>query len=233
MDFVRSLLNTQFKLHQAFFNSKGDCCFCINCHQKRGDKECYKRGKPSKKYAVPVGWCRFGIQGNEGMLAVNKVFETWHVGFHGTSFDSITYILEGGGRLLIPGELKLGGEKLGIPKGHIIKPFLRLNQFTKKEELFDPNQIFTSPSIRYAGCSVYSSAHIIQHDAFPNKSLRFQFAFAVRQRPGSYSIGQETIGATASKRTIDPYFSNDELECYTKEGVSIVITGLLVKVDIV
>lgn len=55
----------------------------------------------------------------------------------------------------------------------------------------------------------------------------------MRQRPGSYEVGQETTGATAHGIKVDPYFSNDELECYTKEGVSIVITGLLVKAEFV
>lgn len=231
MNFMRSLLSTKFKIHEAFFNRKGDCCFCVRCHEKRGDKDVYKRGKPSKTYCVPVGWCRFGIQGNDGMMAANNVFESWHVAYHGTRFGNLSRILEGGGRLLIPGELKMGGKKVKIPKEHIRKSFYRQNRYTKKEELFNPNQIFTSPSIRYAGCGVYASSYVIQHENYPDKSIRFQFAFSVRQRPGSYLTGQETVGATAHGIKVDPHFSNDELECYTQEGVSVVLTGLLVKVE--
>jgi hypothetical protein len=35
----------------------------------------------------------------------------------------------------------LGGTKIGIRAGHILKPFERDNLFTGERELFDPNQV--------------------------------------------------------------------------------------------
>lgn len=55
-----------------------------------------------------------------------------------------------------------------------------------------------------------------------------QVAFQVRLRPGTYRIGQQTVGAD---KQIDPAFSNSSIEYYTKgdEHGSHVLTGLLVK----
>lgn len=55
-----------------------------------------------------------------------------------------------------------------------------------------------------------------------------QVAFQMRIRPGSYKIGQETIGAT---KQIDPHIPNSSLEWYTDcaEKGSVQFTGLLVK----
>jgi len=50
----------------------------------------------------------------------------------------------------------------------------------------------------------------------------------LRIRPGSYGVGQETVGASGA---IDPHVSNDSIEWYTKgdELGSVCITGVLVK----
>lgn len=48
----------------------------------------------------------------------------------------------------------------------------------------------------------------------------YQVVFQLRQRPGTYNIGQETVGATERGETIDANFSNDELEYYSnRKGV--------------
>jgi len=46
--------------------------------------------------------------------------------------------------------------------------------------------------------------------------------------PESYQVGLQTIGATSE---IDPNFSNQEIEWSTKERGSIILYGLLVKLD--
>ena len=48
------------------------------------------------------------------------------------------------------------------------------------------------------------------------KGREYQVAFQLRQKPDSYSIGQETVGAEERGVTIDPLFKNNELEYYTK-----------------
>ena len=54
-------------------------------------------------------------------------------------------------------------------------------------------------------------------------------AFQVRQKPGSFGIGQETIGATEKGEVIDPLIGNEQLEYYTQQSVGIILHGLLVK----
>ncbi|XP_070552353.1 uncharacterized protein [Ptychodera flava] len=46
----------------AFFNSEFNMCYCLQCHEHRGDKLCYLRGAPPKVYALPLGWCRFALE---------------------------------------------------------------------------------------------------------------------------------------------------------------------------
>ena len=43
--------------------------------------------------------------------------------------------------------------------------------------------------------------------------------------------GQETVGANHQGITLDQEFSNNELEYYTRENVSIVLHGLLVNLQ--
>jgi hypothetical protein len=123
----------------------------------------------------------------------------------------------------------LGGLELGIAAGHIPKPTTRTNRHTGERENFDPNQVFTSPSMRYsyAGHGAYSRTWMCSHPDKPGTQLAVKFAFQCRQRPGSYAIGQQTV---AAKCTLDDGFSNDELEWYTKENSAIVIQGLLVNI---
>ena len=52
--------------------------------------------------------------------------------------------------------------------------------------------------------------------------------FQVLIRPGSYGIGQETVGATQQGRQIDPDMPNSELECCTSDADAITIGALLV-----
>ena len=59
--------------------------------------------------------------------------------------------------------------------------------------------------------------------------IKVKFALQVRQRPESYKIGQETIGATKKGKKIDDYFDNNQIEWYTKENIAIAINGLLVQ----
>eukprot|EP01083_Nonionella_stella_P246321 855328_1 len=52
--------------------------------------------------------------------------------------------------------------------------------------------------------------------------------FQCRQKPGTYSRGQETMNF--GKKVIDKSISNDCIEFYTKHNLNIMITGLLVKI---
>ena len=122
---------------------------------------------------------------------------------------------------------------MAVREGHITHPIDRVNLFTGDKEQFDPVQIFTSKSIEYAALECYCSTAEFQ-------GRKFKVAFEVRQQPNSYSVGQETVGVgasprgtrkdPASTRTIDPLFSNDELENYTKVRTALELQRLLVRV---
>ena len=80
--------------------------------------------------------------------------------------------------------------------------------------------------------NIYSKPYYCQH---PNlykcltlKRIKCKFAFQIRQRPNSYNIGQQTIGANY---IIDNHFSNNQIEWYTKENIGIVVYGLLLKFE--
>ncbi|XP_077984774.1 neuralized-like protein 4 [Glandiceps talaboti] len=89
------------ELADAFFNPKFDMCYCTSCHEGRGDKLYYTRGKPSKDYGVPIGWCRFALKTPPKAEAL-QAFSKWHVAFHGTRIDAVKPILDTG-ELLMPG----------------------------------------------------------------------------------------------------------------------------------
>jgi hypothetical protein len=64
------------------------------------------------------------------------------------------------------------------------------------------------------------------------RAVQCRFVFQCRQRPGSYCIGQETVGAARRGVRVDPVFENREIEWYTKENVGVVLTGLLMIIDV-
>ena len=216
-------------VHQGNFDPAGDRCFCESCHAARGDQAAYTRG--SRPYLIPVGWHRIGLGVIKEVVEEHKVFDSWQNSLHGSNLFGAKKIMSNKLTLLGAGDVALGGVELGVVDGHIPKPFERTNKYTCKKEMFNPNQIFSSPSIPYSGNPVYSKAFTpTEARGVPDKDrLKIQLAFQLRQRPGSYDIGQETI--RADDRRIDPLISNDELEYYTIERSGHVIHSLLVKIS--
>ncbi|XP_006816695.1 neuralized-like protein 4 [Saccoglossus kowalevskii] len=208
---------TTLNLSDLFFNKDHNMCYCTSCHTARGDDLYYTRGQPGKSYGVPVGWCRFALKVPDRAHALD-VFKTWHVAFHGTRMDAVKPILECGD-LLMPGDTIMGGKKLGERDGHFTED--------RKPAGFDTKQIFLSPSIRYSGDNVYSLAQSYK-DGVTKKTYKTKVAFQVHIRPTSYKVGPETIGATGE---IDPKFSNQEIEWFTKERGCVIPYGLLIKMD--
>ena len=68
--------------------------------------------------------------------------------FHGCSIESAREIFKTGLHLLKPGDSTITGATLEIKDGHNDGPHMRLNRYSNKHEMFDPNQIFVSPSIK-------------------------------------------------------------------------------------
>ncbi|ETO25503.1 SPRY domain containing-like protein [Reticulomyxa filosa] len=237
---AKDILSKHFDFPQTYFDAAQDLCYCDQCCTRRKDNDYYFRGNPPMKYVIPRGWVRIGLQVFKGKADANKVFDEWHVAFHGTDVDGVRNIFHCGLQLLKPGDITLGGNKVSIPEGHFKRPFERINLYTNEGELFDPNQIFTSPSIKfnfvciwclYLCVQLLTLVHridthriivMLNHSIVIILKIRNVFCMcSLDFKPGSYSIGQETVGATYDGILLDEHFNNNELEWYTKENVGI------------
>eukprot|EP01083_Nonionella_stella_P061227 159596_1 len=215
----------KLKIPSDFNDKANDYCFCRNCHSQRREPVEYLRGSPRSKYVLPIGWTRFGLKVPKGKCKMNNVWQNWHVAYHGCSIDTAREIFKSGLTLLKPGDVTINGQRLRVGGGHIKKPFRRKNEYSKEYEQFDPSNIFVSPSIKYASSDYYAKPFNVDS----GRGLRAKCVFQLRIRPGSYSIGQETIGATEKDIIVDTRFSNSELEWYTKENIGICVYGLCIK----
>ena len=150
---------------------------------------------------------------------VLKIFENWHVAFHGTQTKYLQPILNNGAQLLMAGDVAFGGDELSEGEGHYNDKW--------KPKGFDTKKIFVSPSIKYSGCAVYAKKQSYT-DPVTKKTVSAQVALQVLIRPGSYDIGKTTVERA---QPFDANFSDDELEWSTKERGAVVVTGLLVKIQ--
>jgi hypothetical protein len=123
---------------------------------------------------------------------------------------------------LRPGEFTSSGFRIPIRKRPITGAFRRFNNHSKTSEEIDPNQIFTSPSIKY--CS-YGDVYC---DKTNFQGGSFEVVFQLRQMPGSYNISQPTFGESVIGQ-IDPLLSDDELEYYTTRNDAHKIYRVLVR----
>mmetsp|Transcript_40285 Transcript_40285/g.49697 ORF Transcript_40285/g.49697 Transcript_40285/m.49697 type:complete len:368 (+) Transcript_40285:41-1144(+) len=210
---------------------KYDYCFCINCHKKRKDKEVYNRGNPSRPYNLPIGWIRLALPiTNQAKIDHYDIYKKWNVSFHGTKHASISRIAKSGFIFLKPGDYNVDGEQIAFRSKtehgicRIEGGFERKNEFTGEQEMFDPDSIFTSQTIKYAGLPQYATPKKL---TYKGQKLLCQFAFQLRQKNGDYTIGQTTSGT----KNCDPNVSWKEYEYYTKNNFSIIVTGLLIKVS--
>jgi hypothetical protein len=201
----------------AAFNAAHDACYCDELCSKLHPDTCSHGGRT---FGLPKGWCGFGLKVDES--AQKDVFDSWHVSFHGITKDTMVETLNGECELFLPGESTASGFQIPIREGPITSPLRRFNNYSKTHGDFDPNQIFTSPSIKY--CSYED----VCCDKTYFQGSSFEVVFQLRQMPGSYSIGQHTLGASVAGQ-IDPLFSNDELEYYTVRKDAHVIYRLLVR----
>ncbi|XP_066291087.1 uncharacterized protein [Branchiostoma lanceolatum] len=204
-----------FEIGDHYLSPTRDKCFCPTCHGGRGDQGSCSRGNPQKTYARPVGWSRFGLSVNPAFTDEQlRVFTDWHRAYHGTSPSAVKQILQTSSQLLMPGDVTLGGQELGPGKG----------------KGFDSVQVFVSPSIKYSGQDLYAEPIRFQ-DKHDGKTYTARVAFQVCVRPGSYQVMQETMGFSSRGQTVDPLFSNAELEWYTKERGVHALYGLLVRLE--
>lgn len=65
-------------------------------------------------------------------------------------------------------------------------------------------------------------------DPRTKRTFHVRVAFQVWLKPGSYKVGPQSLGLNEQ---IDPQFPNNELEWSTKECGSVLLHGLLVKIE--
>lgn len=222
----REYIHKNLRIDAGYFDGQGDKCFCRACYT--GSE--YMNRKNTGLYALPTGWYRRGL-GLAHNAKVHQVLDRWHIAYHGTRAENLKSILAGN-QLLLPGQVAFDGEEIRIRSSHIADGFERQTP-EGSAEMFDPNQIFMSPSIRYCDSQIYSSTQTWtrQEGAGEPELYNVQVALAVRVQPGCYSVGPETIGARRRNEQIDPQISNGCIEWYTKNTTSVIITGLLVKIN--
>ncbi|XP_033763671.1 neuralized-like protein 4 [Pecten maximus] len=210
-------IKSELGLPENYFDVQSNVCFCETCHKIRREEVYHKRGDPPREYALPYGWCRFSIRLLNKANALN-IAEKWHVGYYGARMEAVRRILDSGD-LHAVGEVATGGSIL-------------LPQPVPVTEKSSPDgcglkQIFLSPTIRYAGCNEFSPKYRMV-DPKTRKTYHVRVAFQVWLKPGSYKVGPQSLGVNEQ---IDPKISNNELEWSTKERGSIMLDGLLVKIE--
>ncbi|XP_078582505.1 uncharacterized protein LOC144865562 [Branchiostoma floridae x Branchiostoma japonicum] len=95
-----------------YFSPDHDKCYCETCHKDRGGPNASQRGEPPKKYAVPVGWARFGLRINPAFKDKElNVFSKWHRAYHATKHESVKKILQGSSILLMPATTNVNGQR--------------------------------------------------------------------------------------------------------------------------
>jgi hypothetical protein len=125
------------------------------------------------------------------------IYQSWcrHVAYHGTTAQTAVEILRAPGwQLLLPGDTTASGFQIPFRDNHYSGPcFERHNGHTGQLELFDPEQIFTSPSVNYCAYKDPAASKPTYCDEVLHEGRHFMTAFSVRQQPDSYSVGQQTV----------------------------------------
>lgn len=187
-------------LNNDDFDNFIDRCFCKNCEPQI----IWYRGNPRIKYALPIGWYRFGIRIRDEYINNKIEMSNWHVGYHGTNTKVVKSIVEHR-RIMFPGDILNDGTKLQIKHNNCFG-----NEFKN-------SVIYISPTIKYA-------QHYSYGGKFKGKEVKV--VFQCRIKPGTYIKRPETLGF--GNNIIDDNFSNKEVEWITDDRKAVVPFGLLV-----
>uniref|UniRef100_A0AAY5F6D0 Neuralized-like protein 4 n=1 Tax=Electrophorus electricus TaxID=8005 RepID=A0AAY5F6D0_ELEEL len=205
-------------LPDGYFNedAKYNLCYCESCHKLRGDETYYKRGEPPRDYALPFGWCRFALR------SVPNAFKKWHIAYHGTSVGALRRTLDQS--QLMPAESASVFSASPVKtEGH--------GSYSEPEENSTPEWevpcVQLSPTMRYSGLEAFAPK-VQFRDPRSLRCHQAQVGFQVCVRPGSYKVGPQTLGISES---LDPRFSNTEIEWITKEKGGTLLYGLLVRIE--
>uniref|UniRef100_A0AAY5EGW9 Neuralized-like protein 4 n=1 Tax=Electrophorus electricus TaxID=8005 RepID=A0AAY5EGW9_ELEEL len=200
-------------LPDGYFNedAKYNLCYCESCHKLRGDETYYKRGEPPRDYALPFGWCRFALRS----ARMSCLFRKWHIAYHGTSVGALR-------RTLDQSQLMPGGHGLLLKAPHS-QPLPEENSTPE----WEVPCVQLSPTMRYSGLEAFAPK-VQFRDPRSLRCHQAQVGFQVCVRPGSYKVGPQTLGISES---LDPRFSNTEIEWITKEKGGTLLYGLLVRIE--
>ncbi|XP_072523105.1 neuralized-like protein 4 isoform X1 [Salminus brasiliensis] len=210
-------------LPDGYFNedAKYNLCYCESCHKLRGDEAYYKRGEPPRDYALPFGWCRFALR-IKPHCEVSNTFKKWHIAYHGTSVGSLRRALDHSQLLAAESSSVFSASPVKV-EGH--------GSYGEPEENSAPEReiprVRLSPTMRYSGLEVFAPK-VQFRDPRSLRCHHAQVGFQVCVRPGSYKVGPQSLGVSES---LDPRFSNTEIEWITKEKGGTLLYGLLIRVE--
>ena len=193
------------KWDENFFDSSFNRCYCPRCYKEKWH-DVIDAGEG--KYVIPRGWVRLGLRIDSVIAKTQEIWNKWIVTFHGTTKIAAQSIL-GHRQFCWPGDTLIDGTKLRIRQGHIP----------------GQNHLYTSPTIAYSSSLAYSPVYDFQSGE-TDSDYQAQIVLQCRQKPKSFDIGPETIGA---EEEICPHVSNSEIEYFTDRRGSLVAYGLLVR----
>ncbi|XP_077870579.1 neuralized-like protein 4 [Saccoglossus kowalevskii] len=194
------------KLPEDAFRSdtKFDMCFCTTCRDSRGDLPVYTRGRPPKLYTLPFGWVRFALNVLTTDAKGVKIDSDYHRAFRGVHPNGVFEILQ---------------------SRRLFSPVVTTNLEEEKQNSEKAKKTCVTPSIRYATQDIYSVPEW-WNDNETGVSYEARMVFQVWIRPGSYTIGPQTIGANYK---VDRHFTNDELVWTTTNQDDVIPYGLLIQ----
>ena len=186
-----------------------DRCYCSRCYLLTYN-DTYTVG--GNTYVIPRGWTRFGVHVDEPFAKHHNVWKTWVNCYHGTSIKNAISIVEHR-QLLLPRDMTMDGKKLQIREGHIPGEYY----------------FFTTPTILYAALDCYT--HTYDFRSRKNKkNYKIKVALQCKQKPDSFIVQAETVGARQRQQRICPYVDNDRMEWKTQQRSAIMPYGLMLQV---
>lgn len=184
-----------------------------------------------------MGWTRITYRSGFAVAAAkSNEGLNYHRAYYGAPLSILNSLLATGTICPRGGKILSDKNKIQILSGKteekVNQLIKRKNEFTNKEEVFNPHQYFVSPSIKYISDNAFLEA-----SSYPNlqegksKSL-VKCCLEVAILNDIYSIGQQSIGSSKEKR-FDEIIPNNQLEWYWEGPLigGVHITSLLIKID--
>eukprot|EP01061_Rhynchopus_euleeides_P027449 TRINITY_DN4462_c0_g2_i1.p1 TRINITY_DN4462_c0_g2~~TRINITY_DN4462_c0_g2_i1.p1 ORF type:complete len:450 (+),score=101.99 TRINITY_DN4462_c0_g2_i1:346-1695(+) len=151
-----------------------------------------------------------------------RMADLWLTAYHGTTQYGLSGVLRSG-HLLKAGDATLGGDRVSVRGGHISRgAYKRRNLHTNEDEVFDPrSRVFASPSYRYSTAPVYA-----KRMAHGGGGRAYNFVLQLQMQPGTFLVGQETVGASTR---LDPAVPNESLEWYSSMTHAHLLTAVVMQ----